>query len=304
MPYGASLEDVHRVLPLWNSLLSSTLHLWTIAAALSSDSQLYLLDSECLLGSAWVIPVSRSQELFSGSKLGNSKTHLICFLFLRAVSFTAWPQLLILEWGLLITGFTLIICWAISLGLLEAAYLGLFSWARWLFPKNNLLIHYLEGTSLASNVPEGWGAHKLVCKYSLYLLIFTIPFISPSVTGHHRWEHFCSFPETTLLAFWAQDQSHMTAQNKNRDLISGIWQPKWPTQFLTSWYTCPCLIPFQKAPGLTWVTSKIWMAEEMVWLLESRSHTQRPSFTLVSGPFTLHGKPGFLLWVSSCRPPP
>lgn len=80
-----------------------------------------------------------------------------------------------------------------------------------------------------------------------------------------------------------------------------IWQPKWPTKFLTSWYTCPCLIPFQKAPGLTWVTSKIWMAEEMVWLL-SLDHIQRPSFTLVSGPFTLHGKPGFLLWVSSCRP--
>lgn len=93
----------------------------------------------------------------------------------------------------------------------------------------------------------------------------------------------------------------MLIQNKYRDLsISGIWQPKWPTKFLTFWYTCPCLIPFHKALGLTWVTNRIWMAEEMVWLL-SLDHIKHASFTLVSGPFTLHGKPGFLLWVSSCR---
>ena len=93
----------------------------------------------------------------------------------------------------------------------------------------------------------------------------------------------------------------MIIQNKNRDLnISGIWQPKWPTTFLTSWYTCPCLIPFHKALQLTWVTNRIWMAEEMVRLL-SLDHIQHASFTSVSGPFTLHGKPGFLLWVSSCR---
>ena len=45
---------------------------------------------------------------------------------------------------------------------------------------------------------------------------------------------------------------------------------------------------------------RIWMAEEMVRLL-SLDHIQHASFTSVSGPFTLHGKPGFLLWVSSCR---
>ena len=77
----------------------------------------------------------------------------------------------------------------------------------------------------------------------------------------------------------------MIIQNKNRDLnISGIWQPKWPTTFLTSWYTCPCLIPFHKALQLTWVTNRIWMAEEYGWqknmdgrrdgaTSESRSHT-------------------------------
>lgn len=116
--YGAILKTSTEFFLYENSLLSSTLHLWTIAAALSSDSQLYLLDSECLLGSAWVIPVSRSQELFSGSKLGNSKTHLICFLFLRGQC-PSRPdrQLLIREWGLLITGFTLIICWGHFTGL-------------------------------------------------------------------------------------------------------------------------------------------------------------------------------------------
>lgn len=93
----------------------------------------------------------------------------------------------------------------------------------------------------------------------------------------------------------------MIIQNKNRDLnITGIWQPKWPTTFLTSWHTCPCLIPFHNAPGLTWVTNRIQTAEEMVRLL-SLDHIQHASFTLVSGPFTLHWKPGFLLWVSSCR---
>lgn len=65
-----------------NSLLSSTLYLWTIAAALSPDSRLYLLDSECLLGSAWALPVSRNQTFFSGSELGNNRTRRVCFLSL------------------------------------------------------------------------------------------------------------------------------------------------------------------------------------------------------------------------------
>lgn len=120
--------------------------------------------------------MSRSQKLSSGSKLGNHKTHLICFLFLRdqCPSLADW-QLLVCDWGLLITGFTVRqSAWAISLDLLETEYSGLFSWARWIFPKNNLLICYLEGTCLVSRVLEGRGAHKLVCKYSLYLLIFII----------------------------------------------------------------------------------------------------------------------------------
>ena len=81
--YGTILKMSVEFFLYENSLLSSTLYLRTIAAALAPDSQLYLLDLECLLASTWVLPVSCNQKFFSGSKLGSNKTHLICFLLLR-----------------------------------------------------------------------------------------------------------------------------------------------------------------------------------------------------------------------------
>lgn len=83
MFYGTILKTSLGFFLYENSLLSSTLYLRTIAAALAPDSQLYLLDSRVPVGSTWVLPVSRNQKFFSGSKLGSNKTHLICFLLLR-----------------------------------------------------------------------------------------------------------------------------------------------------------------------------------------------------------------------------
>lgn len=90
-----------RLCPLQCSLLRTT------AAALSQTlSCVSLIPSP--LGYIWAPSVSCSQELSSGSKLGNHKAQLICFLFLRdqCPLLPDW-QLLVHEWGLIFTGFSI-----------------------------------------------------------------------------------------------------------------------------------------------------------------------------------------------------
>lgn len=66
----------------------------------------------------------------------------------------------------------------------------------------------------------------------------------------------------------------MIIQSRSRDLsICGTWHLKWPTKVLTSWYACPCLVPFPNALGLTCVTNRIRRSDGV-------DHKQHCSFHL------------------------